>query len=196
MLLFLHAKNENCYVVLKNTIPLITVLTWTNFNISADDDENNIDTSVRYRDFVSLINLKTLCILLILYLFGKCLNWDVYIERWNALFCAPVSGSSLFMDTSFSNSSIMRCSFLDINVNNKPSFARIKRSCLGVFFIVRSKSKTFSRNQIDIILSDTDQNEWFNFGGEGGGGSRRPFRSANDISCVKFDCLFYFILWF
>lgn len=73
MLLFLHAKNENCYVVLKNTIPLITVLTWTNFNISADDDENNIDTSVRYRDFVSLINLKTLCILLILYLFGKCI---------------------------------------------------------------------------------------------------------------------------
>lgn len=48
------------------------MLSWVHFNISADDDddnddENNIDTSVRYRDFVLLINLKTSCILILLY---------------------------------------------------------------------------------------------------------------------------------
>lgn len=45
-----------------------------NYNISVDDDddddENNIDTSVRYRD-VLLINLKTLCILIMIIIFRK-----------------------------------------------------------------------------------------------------------------------------
>lgn len=47
-----------------------------NYNISVDDDddddddENNIDTSVRYGDFL-LINLKTLCMLIIIIIFRK-----------------------------------------------------------------------------------------------------------------------------